>query len=134
MKMNVHNLKRAAAATLATAAVGTAGIIGAAPANAVAPPELRLTGAVYCDRTEFVGTLVRSMTATNVGGVTMKNTTLQEINGQRRFSAALKPGEKLNITTKQRGCFPSSIAGYTISDIRENVFDNYGFYTNYGQA
>ena len=55
----------------------------------MAPPELRLTGAVYCDRTEFVGTLVRSMTATNVGGVTMKNTTLQEINGQRRFSAAL---------------------------------------------
>lgn len=130
MKRNVHNLKRVAAATPATAAVGTAGVIGAAPANAVAPPELRLTGVVYCDRTEFVGTLVRSMTATNVGGVTMRNTTLQEFNGQQRFSAALKPGERLNITTKQRGCFPSSISGYTISDIRENVFDNIGYYRN----
>ncbi|MGU3291765.1 hypothetical protein [Williamsia sp. M5A3_1d] len=130
MKNTRKNAQRAAATVLAAAAIGTAGIVAAAPAGAVAPPELRITGAVYCDRTEFVPTLVRTMTARNVGGVTMRNTTLQEINGQRRFSPALKPGETLNITTKQRGCFPSSIAGYTISDIRENVFDNFGYWTN----
>ncbi len=132
MSNRAQVLRRAAAGTLAAAAVAPTGFVAAAPANAVAPPNLRLTGVVFCDRTFFVPKLVRQMTATNTGGITMRNVTLQEINGQSRFSPNLAPGATLQIRTEQPGCFASSISGYVISDNREDLLDNYGFYYTFG--
>ena len=114
---------------MAAAAVAVTAGVAAAPASAATPPNLRLTGVVFCDKTNFVPTLVRQMTVTNTSDTfTMRNVTLQEIQGQKRFASSLGPGKTLQIRTTQPGCFPSSISGYAISDNREDLLDNYGFY------
>lgn len=130
MSSRAQVLRRAAAGTLAAAAVATtAGFAAAAPANAATPPNLRVTGVVFCDKTNFIPTLVRQMTVTNTSDTfTMRNVTLQEIQGQKRFASTLGPGKTLQIRTTQPGCFPSSISGYAISDNREDLLDNYGYY------
>lgn len=133
MSKRAQVLRRAAAGTLAAAAVAATAGVAAAPASAATPPNLRLSGVVFCDRTFFVPKLVRQMTATNTSDTfSMRNVTLQEINGQKRFATTLGPGKSLQIRTEQPGCFASSIAGYTISDNREDLLDNYGFYYTLG--
>ncbi|MEH3156731.1 MAG: hypothetical protein PGN29_15870 [Gordonia paraffinivorans] len=129
MSRRAQVLRRAAAGTLAAAAVAATAGVAAAPASAATPPNLRLTGVVFCDKTNFIPTLVRQMTVTNTSDTfTMRNVTLQEIQGQKRFAASLAPGKTLQIRTTQPGCFPSSISGYAISDNREDLLDNYGYW------
>ncbi|MFC0314706.1 hypothetical protein ACFQNE_00940 [Gordonia phosphorivorans] len=138
-------LTRAAVAVTAAGSIGAGTLMAAAPAEA-AVPNLRVTGAVTCQFgmqpgqpwTKGIWNMTRVLRVTAENG-TFKNVTLQEVNGPRKFAPTLsstgKVGDKkvprsLEIKTVWPGCFPSSIAGWAISDYQENLLDNAGFWWN----
>ncbi len=92
-------------------------------------PEPAPPGVVFCDKTNFVPTLVRQMT------VTKHQRHLHDAQrhaagdpGTEAVRVEPRTGKTLQIRTTQPGCFPSSISGYAISDNREDLLDNYGYY------
>lgn len=144
--MNMKKLlTRAAIAVTAAGSIGASTLVAAAPAEA-AVPNLRVSGAVTCNFgmqpgqpwTAGIWNMTRVLRVTADAG-NFKNVTLQEINGPKKFAPWLsstgKIGDKkvprtLEIKTVWPGCFPSSIAGYAISDYQENLLDNAGFWWN----
>lgn len=130
----MKSLKRALTGVLVAAGIAGGSLVGAAPAQA-AVPNLQMTGGV--DR-QFAApgtpwnqawSMTRFMRVTARDG-DFRNVTLQEINGATKFKSLLKKNESLTIKTTWFGCFPSSIAGYAISDYAENLTDNAGFWWN----
>lgn len=137
-------LTRAAVAVATAGLVGSGALFAAAPAEA-APPNLRLNGGVHCNFglqpgqpwTAGIWNMTRWMTVTADSG-TFHNVTLQEINGQSKFARTLSSTRdnvprSMTIKTVWNGCFPSSIAGYTIGAEQENLLDNFGFWMNVRQ-
>lgn len=137
-------LTRAAVGVATASVVASGALFAAAPAQA-APPNLRLNGGVHCNFglqpgqpwTAGIWNMTRWMTVTADGG-TFHNVTLQEINGQHKFARTLSSTNdsvprSLTIRTVWSGCFPSSIAGYTIGAEQENLLDNFGFWMNVRQ-
>ena len=132
-------MKRAIAGVAVAAGVAGGSLVTAAPAEA-AVGNLHLTGGVYCKFgftpgqpwTDGIWNMTRFMTVT-AQNADMPNVTLQEINGEKKFAKNLKKGESLTIKTVWRGCFPSSISGYTISSNVDDLTDNFGFWWNLRQ-
>lgn len=133
-----------AAAASATMAVSGAAVAG--PALAASPGELEIRGGIECHFGQKGSTWdnlwyqVRWMTVVNVGGTTMRNVTLQEINGPRVTVAEIKPGQSMSrwnaktnrwqrpIETRWPGCVPTSISGYTWGDTYDDLGNNFGFW------
>ncbi|EON34830.1 MULTISPECIES: hypothetical protein [Gordonia] len=130
----MKSLKRALTGVLVAAGIAGGSLVGAAPAHA-AVPNLQMTGGVYCQfgapgtPWNQAWSMTRFMRVTARDG-DFRNVTLQEINGATKFKSQLKKNESLTIKTVWFGCFPSSIAGYAISDYAENLTDNAGFWWN----
>lgn len=142
-------LKRAGVAALAAVGVAAGSMTAVAPAQAAGPGDLQITGNVECHFGQWgqpwnqAWYMYRWMTVKNVGGSTMHNVTLQEINGRSVFIKELKPGQTMSkwdnkanrwvrpIETRWPGCFPSSITGYTIGAEAENLANNFGFWQNF---
>ncbi|MGW0038681.1 hypothetical protein [Gordonia sp. NPDC003376] len=133
------SMKRAVAAVAAAAGIAGGSFVATAPAQA-ATPNLVLTGGVYCKFgftpgqpwTDGIWNMTRFLTVT-ARGADFPNVTLQEFNGEKKFVRGLKRDQSLTIKTVWRGCFPSSIAGYTISSNADNLVDNAGFWWNMRQ-
>lgn len=130
-------------------AAGVAGgslVAGAAPAQAATPGDLWLIGGVTCYWKGWGPTwdrlpgwrMHRWMGVKNIGGAPMTNVTVTEINGPTKTVrlakqpvGLLKPGQTyLAVDTTWNGCWPSSVSGYTISAQVENIFNNYGYWSN----
>ncbi|QKT08560.1 hypothetical protein HUN08_16150 [Gordonia sp. X0973] len=132
-----------AAAASTTMAVSAA---VAAPAQAASPGELQIRGGIECHFGQKGSTWnnlwyqVRWMTVVNIGGTTMRNVTLQEINGPRVTVREIKPGQSMShwnnktkrwqrpIETRWTGCVPTSISGYTWGDTYDDLGNNFGFW------
>ncbi|MBD0863422.1 hypothetical protein IA539_19800 [Gordonia sp. zg691] len=131
----MNSFKRAVVGMVAAAGIAAGTLVGAAPAQA-AVPNLQMTGGVYCQfgapgtPWNKAWSMTRFMRVTARDGE-FRNVTLQEVNGATKFKAQLKKNESLTIKTVWFGCFPSSIAGYAISDYAENLTDNAGFWWNF---
>lgn len=142
----VSTVKRAVTAVLASAAVAAGMMVGTGSAVAAAPGDLQISGGVEChfgqqgDRWDQFWYQYRWMTVKNIGGSTMHNVTLQEINGARAFARELKPGESMStwnakenrwqrpIETRWFGCVPTSISGYTWAAEIDNLTNNIGYW------
>lgn len=133
-------MKRAVAGLAVAAGVAAGSLTATAPAEAAVPGNLHLTGGVFCKFgftpgqpwTDGIWNMTRFMTVTAQYN-DVPNVTLQEINGEKKFVKLLKQGDTLTIKTVWRGCFPSSIAGYTISSNADDLSDNFGFWWNLRQ-
>ncbi|HMS74272.1 hypothetical protein [Gordonia sp. (in: high G+C Gram-positive bacteria)] len=141
-------LKKAAAAGLAVAGLAAGTIAGTAPAQAAWPGDLQIRGSVKCVFGQWgqpwnqLWYMKRSMTVKNVGGTTIRNVTLSEFNGRTVHINEVKPGKTVMIynkaakrwqypiETRWAGCVPSSISGYTISPVIENIDNNVGAWRN----
>ncbi|MGV9825743.1 hypothetical protein [Gordonia sp. NPDC003429] len=128
------------------------------------PADLALYGGVNCYWKGWGPTwdqlpgwrMHRFMGAVNIGGYTMTNVTVTELGGATKKVPALtkeqaqkagakdpratKAGELLPgqaytaFETTWRGCWPSSISGYTIgAQVEPNIFNNAGFWWNIDQ-
>ncbi|ACY23206.1 hypothetical protein Gbro_4039 [Gordonia bronchialis DSM 43247] len=145
-------LKRATTAVLVAAGIAAGTVAGTAPSQAAAPGDLQIQGNVECHFGQWgqpwnkAWYMYRYMTVRNVGGSTMHNVTLQEINGRSVFIKELKPGQTMSkwsarenrwvrpIETRWTGCWPSSITGYTIGAEAENLTNNFGYWQNWRRA
>ncbi|NMO03596.1 hypothetical protein HH308_20480 [Gordonia sp. TBRC 11910] len=140
MKRTVASLAMA----IGIAAGSTA--ITAAPAQAAGPGDLWLVGGVDCYFKGWGPTwdkapgwrMHRWMGVKNIGGSTMTGVNVTEINGGTRQVklpnqawGELRPGQTfISVDTTWNGCWPASISGYTIGAQVENVFNNYGYWSN----
>lgn len=130
-------LKRTVAGVAVAAGIASGSMVAAGEAQAAGVPNLALTGGVFCNFgftpgqpwTDGIWHMTRFMTVT-AQNADFPNVTLHEINGEHKFVSKLKKGESLTIKTVWRGCFPSSISGYTISSNADNLLDNAGFWWN----
>ncbi len=147
--MKKSSMKSGIAAVLAAAGIAAGGIVGAAPAQAATPGDLQIIGGVTCHFGQWgqpwnqAWYMERWMNVRNIGGTTIHNVTLQEINGGSKFIKELKPGQSMAtwnnntkrwvnpIETRWFGCFPSSISGYTIGAEAENLTNNFGYWQNW---
>ncbi|NNG98309.1 hypothetical protein HLA97_13765 [Gordonia araii NBRC 100433] len=127
--------------------MAAAGATAAGPALAASPGELEIRGGIEChfgkrgDPWTNLWYQVRWMTVVNVGGTTMRNVTLQEINGPSVFVREIKPGQSMSkwnprtkrwqrpIESRWTGCIPTSISGYTWGDTYENLGNNFGYWS-----
>ncbi|MFT4128174.1 MAG: hypothetical protein QM662_18330 [Gordonia sp. (in: high G+C Gram-positive bacteria)] len=136
MKMT---MKRAVAGVAVAAGVAGGSFV-ATPQAQAAPGDLVLTGGVNCSFgfelgkpwTRGIWHMKRwlKVTARNSD---IPNVTLQEINAGKKFTPLLKKNKSLVISTDWRACFPSSIAGYTVSSNADNLANNYGYWWNLRQ-
>ncbi|GED99144.1 hypothetical protein nbrc107697_31830 [Gordonia crocea] len=140
-------MRRGLVAAAASATLAVAALTAAGPAQAAAPGELEIRGGIECHFGQKGSTWdniwyqVRWMTVVNVGGSTMRNVTLQEINGGSAFAREIKPGQSMShwdnrakrwkrpIETRWPGCIPTSISGYTWGDTIENLGNNFGYWS-----
>ncbi|MDL9938580.1 hypothetical protein QSJ18_17680 [Gordonia sp. ABSL1-1] len=142
-------LKRAGAAVLATVGIAAGSLAATTPAQAAIPGDLQITGNVECHFGQWgqpwnqAWYMYRWMTVRNVGGTTIHNVTLTEINGNQVYIKELKPGQSMSkwnakqnrwvrpIETRWFGCFPSSISGFTVGAEAENLTNNFGYWQNW---
>lgn len=140
--------KRAAVATAAAVGLTAGAITGTSQAQAATPGDLQLLGGVQCFFGEWgqpwneAWYMKRWLTVKNVGGTTMRDVTLHELNGRSVFIKEIKPGQTAMvynkkakrwenpIETRWSACLPSSISGYVISGTAENLTNNIGFWWN----
>lgn len=131
-------IKRAVAAVAVTAGLAGGSLAATAPAQAdPVVPNLAISGGVFCNFgfqpgvpwTNGIWNMTRFLRVT-AQGVDFPNVTLQEFNGETKFTKTLKKGQSMEIKTVWRACFPSSISGYTVSSNAENLLDNAGFWWN----
>lgn len=113
------------------------------------PGDLALTGGLNCYWKSWGPTwdnlpgwrMHRWMEVRNVGSATMTNVRVFEINGPetwvsipRQPRGVLRPGQSFRaVDTTWRGCWPSSVSGYTIASQTENLANNWGFWANIDQ-
>ncbi|NLG47005.1 hypothetical protein [Gordonia sp. (in: high G+C Gram-positive bacteria)] len=147
------SLKRMAVAAAAAGAIGASSLVAAPQAQAAPPGDLMLIGGVSCTFKAWgpnwndgpLWQMRRWMGVVNVGGSTMTGVTVSELGGANRWVPAnkargtktgqLKPGQtSIVFDTKWKGCWPSSISGYTIGQQVENPFNNGGFWQNVRRA
>lgn len=145
-----NTLKKAAVAALATAGIAAGTIAGTAPAQAATPANLQLYGWVNCYWKGWGPTwdnlpgwrMHRVLGVRNTSDTfTMTGVSITELNGSSKLVKVGKqaPGELRKgqyyrlVDTTWNGCWPSSVAGYTIGHQAENVFDNAGFWANVRQ-
>ncbi|WP_246222092.1 MULTISPECIES: hypothetical protein [Gordonia] len=144
----MNALKKATVAVLAAAGLAGGTIAGTAPAQAAGPGDLQIRGAVKCVFGQWgqpwnqLWYMKRSLTVKNIGGTTIHNVTLTEFNGRSVHINEIKPGKtamvynkaakrwQYPIETRWTGCVPSSISGYTISPVIENLSNNLGAWRN----
>lgn len=116
------------------------------PPPPAGPGDLALSGGVNCywkgwgpNWDNLPGwRMHRWMEVRNIGGSTMTNVTVTEFGGSTKTVAiphqpfgVLRPGQAYRaFDTTWRGCWPSSIGGYTIGAQVENPFNNWGFWRN----
>ncbi|WP_026917525.1 hypothetical protein [Gordonia shandongensis] len=153
-------LKRAAVAVAAAGTLGAGSMVAAPQAQAAGPGDLQIIGGVNCtfkawgpnwsDGPQWQ--MHRWMGVKNVGGSTMTGVTVSEFGGANRWVPAgkytpakgktvktkrgeLRAGQTAIVfSTKWKGCWPSSISGYTIGQQVENPFNNVGFWQNVRKA
>ncbi|MCF8571098.1 hypothetical protein L5G32_12550 [Gordonia sp. HY002] len=146
-------LTRAAASIAAVGAIGAGTLVAAPQAQAADPGDLQIIGGVNCtfkawgpnwsDGPQWQ--MHRWMGVTNLGDFTMHKVTVTEFGGPTKWVPAskalktkvgdLKPGQTATLfSTKWKGCWPSSISGYTISEQVENPLNNAGFWQNVRRA
>ena len=141
-------LKKAGVATLAAAGLAAGTMAGTAPAQAAGPGDLQIRGSVKCVFGQWgqpwnqLWYMKRSLTVKNVGGTTVRDVTLTEINGRSVHINEVKPGKTVMvynkaakrwqypIETRWTGCVPSSISGYVIGPVIENLSNNLGAWRN----
>lgn len=141
-------LKRATTAAMVAAGVAAGTLAGTGASQAATPGDLQITGNVECHFGQWgqpwnkAWYMYRWMTVRNIGGSTMHNVNLHEINGKSVYIKELKPGQTMSkwskkdnrwirpIETRWTGCFPSSISGYTIGAEAENLANNFGYWRN----
>ena len=152
MKMT---LKRAAVAVAAASTLGAGAIMGAAPAHAATPGDLQIIGGVDCvfkawgpnwnsgpvwQMRRWMGVKnmsdtfsMNNVTVTEFGGATKR--VPANLNKKKNAAGQLKPGQVyIAFDTTWKGCWPSSISGYTIGQEVENPFNNVGFWQNVRNA
>ncbi|MCM3895399.1 MULTISPECIES: hypothetical protein [Gordonia] len=144
------SVKRTIAALAAASGIAAGSVAAATPAHAAAGPgDLALFGGVNCYFKGWGPTwdnlpgwrMHRWMGVKNIGGSTMTNVNVTEFGGPTKLATVdkkrpgvLRAGEfYMASETTWRGCFPSSISGYTISAQVENIFNNAGFWWNLKQ-
>ncbi|WP_132992918.1 hypothetical protein [Gordonia zhaorongruii] len=146
-------LKRAIAGVAAAGAMGAGSLVAAPEAQAAAPGDLQIIGGVSCtfklwgpdwsDGPQWQ--MHRWMGVKNIGGSTMTGVTVTEFGGPTKWVPAnkerdTKVGEleagqtSVTVSTKWKGCWPSSVSGYTIARQVENPFNNAGFWQNVRRA
>lgn len=119
------------------------------PRPPAGPGDLALTGGLNCYWKSWGPTwdnlpgwrMHRWMEVRNVGSATMTNVRVFEINGPetwvsipRQPRGVLRPGQSFRaVDTTWRGCWPSSVSGYTIASQTENLANNWGFWANIDQ-
>ncbi|GEE00028.1 hypothetical protein nbrc107696_04740 [Gordonia spumicola] len=142
------NLTRMVAGIAAAGAIGASSLM-AAPAQAAGPGDLQIIGGVTCTFKLWgpkwsdgpVWQMHRFMGVKNIGGSTMTGVTVTEFGGATKTVKAdkakgtsagqLKAGQTaILFDTTWKGCWPSSISGYTIGQQVENPFNNAGFWQN----
>ncbi|MFT3901189.1 MAG: hypothetical protein QM728_13230 [Gordonia sp. (in: high G+C Gram-positive bacteria)] len=144
---NSTNIRRGLIAAGASTMLAASAVMAAAPANAAGPGELQIRGGIECHFGQKGSTWnnlwyqVRWMTVVNVGGSTMRNVSLQEINGPRVTVREIKPGKSMSkwntktkrwqrpIETRWPGCVPTSISGYTWGDTYDDLGNNFGYWS-----
>ncbi|MGB3699540.1 MAG: hypothetical protein WBA05_19110 [Gordonia sp. (in: high G+C Gram-positive bacteria)] len=146
-------LTRAAATVAAAGAIGAGALVATPQAHANAPGDLQIIGGVSCTFKMWgpnwkdgpVWQMHRWMGVKNIGGSTMTGVTVTEFNGATKWVPAdkkagtkvgtLKPGKTyIAFDTTWKGCWPSSISGYTIGEQVENPMNNVGFWQNVRRA
>ncbi len=143
------SLKRAGVAMLATVGIAAGTLAGTAPASAASPGDLQILGGIECHFGQWgqpwnqAWYMYRWMTVRNIGGSTMHNVILNEINGASVRVKELKPGESMSkwdnkakrwvrpIETRWFGCVPATISGFTFGDEAENLLNNFGYWQNW---
>ncbi|MFT4199713.1 hypothetical protein [Gordonia sp. (in: high G+C Gram-positive bacteria)] len=144
---NSTTLRRGLIAAAASTALLASAATVAGPASAASPGELQIRGGIECHFGQKGSTWnnlwyqVRWMTVVNVGGTTMHNVSLQEINGPRVTVREIKPGKSMSkwntktkrwqrpIETRWPGCVPTSISGYTWGDTYDDLSNNFGYWS-----
>ncbi|WOC11858.1 hypothetical protein [Gordonia sp. MP11Mi] len=146
-------LTRAAASIAAVGAIGAGALVAAPQAQAAGPGDLQIIGGVNCTFSPWGPNwsdgpqwqMHRWMGVKNVGGSTMHKVTITEFGGPTKWVPAnktrktkvgdLQAGQtSVLFSTKWKGCWPSSISGYTISEQVENPLNNVGFWQNVRKA
>lgn len=140
-------IKRSAGALLAAVGIAAGTMTAVAPtAQAATPGNLQLYGWVNCYFKGWGPTwdnapgwrMHRVMGVRNTGGSDMTGVQITEVMGASKQvkvgnqpAGVLKPGQYYRLVdTTWRGCWPSSVSGYTIGHQTENVLDNAGFWAN----
>lgn len=160
----MRKLTRAAMTVAATGALVGGSFATVAPAQAAGPGDLQILGGVNCEfklwgpnwKDGPVWQMHRFMGVRNAGGSTMTGVTVVEFGGPSKWVPAktkaqaaaagaynprktktgeLLPGQTaITHTNTWKGCWPSSISGYTIGEQVENPFNNVGFWQNVRNA
>ncbi|MFT3716131.1 MAG: hypothetical protein QM774_09345 [Gordonia sp. (in: high G+C Gram-positive bacteria)] len=141
--------KRMAVAASAAALIGGGGALQTAPAHAATPGDLALFGEVTCywkgwgpNWDNLPGwRMIRKLSVRNIGGSDMHNVSITEVAGASRLvKVGSQPAGLLKanqyyylVNTTVKGCWPSSISGYTIGQEVENPMNNYGIWFNVNQ-
>lgn len=143
------SLKRASVAVMATVGIAAGTLAGTTPAQAATPGDLQITGGIECHFGQWgqpwnkAWYMYRWMTVKNIGGSTMHNVILNEINGASVRVKELKPNATMSkwdakqnrwvrpIETRWFGCFPATISGWTFGDEAENITNNFGYWQNW---
>lgn len=141
-------IKRGAGALLAAVGIAAGTMTAVAPqAEAATPGNLQMYGWVNCYFKGWGPTwdnapgwrMHRVMGVRNTGDGTMTGVSITEIAGQSRMvqvdddqpAGELRKGQSYRLVdTTWRGCWPSSVSGYTIGHQTENILDNAGFWAN----